>query len=154
METFTNIQEANQQIGKMGEQLKTEKEARTAVTADLETAKAAHLAEVETLNTQQSEELITLRGENAKAVTDLTDKLEAVNTETATLIEAAKTADEKAADIVSAQGGDPVAPEGEVETATAPKTKEEFTALWTEHSALPVVDKRAFYLEQIKPHIK
>ena len=153
METFTNIQEANQQIGALGVRLETEKEARTAVTADLETAKAAHLAEVETLKTQQSEELVTLRGENAKAVTDLTDRLEAANKETTTLTESAKTADEKAADIVAAQGGDPVALESEESENSGPLTEADSTLLWKEYNAIPsanVQDRRDFYTSKIR----
>lgn len=151
METFTNIQEANQRIGALNAQLTTEKEARTAVAADLETAQAAHSTELESLKTAHGEELATLKGEHAKTVTDLTDKLEAATKENETLKAEAKTADEKAADIVSAQGGEPVAPEGDT---TEPKTKADIQALWDEHAKLPVGEKRAFYLENIKPHIK
>lgn len=153
METYTNIQEANQQIGALGVRLETEKEARAAVTADLQTARAAHLVEVETLKTQQSEELVSLRGENAKAVTDLTDKLEAANTETSTLTEAAKTADEKAADIVSAQGGDPVALEVEESKNSGPLTDADSTLLWNEYNAIPsakVQERRDFYTSKIR----
>lgn len=153
METFTNIQEANQRIGAMGVELQTEKEARAAVTSDLENAKASHATEIETLNAQHSAELEALRGENAKAVTQLNDKLTAVTEENEKLKADAKSADAKAADIVSAQGGDPVEPEGDDEKTTGPKTQEELTALWQEHSKLPVAEKRAFYLERIKPHL-
>ena len=155
METFTNIQEANQQIGALGVQLTTEKEARAAVISDLETAKAAHSSEVESLKTQHGEELATLRGENAKSVTDLTDKLEAATKENTTLKEAAKTADEKAADIVAAQGGDPVAPEGEGEESanSGPLTDTEEKALWDEYNKIPGTDTKArrdFYTSKIR----
>lgn len=155
METFTNIQEANQQIGAMGVQLQTEKEARAAVTSDLETAKAAHSTELETLKTQHSEELESLRGENAKAVTQLNDKLAATNEENETLKGESKTADEKAADIVSSQGGAPVEPEGDDTDAKAsgPLTDAEETALWEEYNSIPsteVQKRRAFYVEKIR----
>lgn len=154
METFTNIQEANQRIGALGVELKTEKEARAAVLSDLETAKAAHSTELEKLQTKHSEELANLKGENAKTVTELNDKLAAATEENEKLKAEAKTADEKAADIVSTQGGAPVEAEQDESANAGPRTAEQTAALWEEYNAIPSTDvqgRREFYKKNLRP---
>jgi|APSaa5957512493_1039668.scaffolds.fasta_scaffold15685_2 hypothetical protein len=153
METFTNIQEANQQIGALGVQLETEKKARTAVTTDLETATAAHSAELETLKTQHKEQLEALQGTHAKAVTTLNDKVDGLKNEVTTLNETAQTASEQAAGIVAEVGGAPVEAEGQEEADNTPKTQEEIHALYVKQRSLPIAARHSFYKEHIKPHV-
>lgn len=153
METFTNIQEANQRIGALETKLQTEKEARAAVQSDLETASAAHSKEKEELNAKHGEELTALKGEHAKTVTELTDRLDTLTEENERLSQEAKSADEKAADIVSAQGGEPVPAEEEESASKGPLNAQEEEKLWAEYNAIPTSDvkgRRAFYVEKIR----
>lgn len=157
--TFTNILEANQQLGVLEGKLESEREARVAVTSDLEAAEAAHLKEVQELKDTHAEELSTLKGEHSKEVVSLTDQLEAAQKDlkdaqekSGKLEDEAKTADEKAADIVGQIGGEPVKTEADDNAGVTSKTPEEIQALYAQQKK--IVGSKAkhdFWEKEIKP---
>lgn len=151
MANITNISEANQRIGALEHELETEKQARTAVQSDLEQANTAHTEEVESLRGSHAKEMDSLKANHAKEVTALNDKLDAVKSEVEQLKADAKSADERAAEIVAQSGGAPAAPDAEDDSAPE-ATQENIDALYEERSKLKSsAEKRAFYVEKIQP---
>lgn len=159
METFANIQEANQRIGELNAQLTIEKEARTAATTDLTAAKAEHQTAIESLKTQHGEELVKVRGEHATAITQLKDQVEAkdgeiksLTSEVAKLKGEATTAADGAQKIVATIGGDAVPTEGDQNAGATTKTPEQIAELRAQQKKIKGPQAQyEFYLKHIKP---
>lgn len=154
-EPTLNVLEANQQIGQLKHELRTEKEARAAVQSDLEAANTAHLDEVKALKDAHATELTTLKGNHAKEITDLTDKLDAANSNIEELKGEAKTADQKAAEIAAQNGGEPADTDTQDTDHKGPVSEDELKELYAKQAAIvDPVAKRQFYVDHIKPAIE
>lgn len=135
-----DVIEANQQIAVLEKDLEAATTERDQLRTDIETLKEFHQKECEDLKATHE----TALKEASDQITDLTNQV-------ASLEKSKVSAAQQAADIVAKQGVEaPVEDKPQTE-ASEDKTLDE---LWAEHNALTnSKEKRAFYLEHIKPQL-
>jgi len=132
--------EANQSIAVLEKDLEATTTERDQLRADIEALKEAHQNELGDLKAEHTTALETASAQ----INDLTNKV-------ASLEESKVSAAQQAADIVAKQGV-----EAPVEDKPQSEAKEDknLDELWAEHNALSnSKEKRAFYLEHIKPQL-
>ena len=132
--------EANQSIAVLEKDLEATTNERDQLKADIEALKEAHL-----------KELGDLKAEHTTALKTASDQITDLTKQVASLEESKVSAAQQAADIVAKQGV-----EAPVEDKPNPEAREDknLEDLWAEHNALTnSKEKRAFYLEHIKPQL-
>jgi chromosome segregation ATPase len=132
--------EANQSIAVLEKDLEATTNERDQLKADIEALKEAH-----------QKELGDLKAEHTTALKTASDQITDLTKQVASLEESKVSAAQQAADIVAKQGV-----EAPVEDKPNPEAREDknLEDLWAEHNALTnSKEKRAFYLEHIKPQL-
>jgi|GEM_PF-5472502 len=132
--------EANQSIAVLEKDLEATTNERDQLKADIEALKQAH-----------QKELGDLKAEHTTALKTASDQITDLTKQVASLEESKVSAAQQAADIVAKQGV-----EAPVEDKPNPEAREDknLEDLWAEHNALTnSKEKRAFYLEHIKPQL-
>jgi chromosome segregation ATPase len=135
-----DVIEANQHIAVLEKDLEAATAERDQLRTDIETLKEFHQKAMDDLKAEHDTALETASAQ----INDLTNKV-------ASLEESKVSAAQQAADIVAKQGV-----EAPVEDKPQSEAKEDknLDELWAEHNALSnSKEKRAFYLEHIKPQL-
>jgi len=133
--------EANQSIAVLEKDLEPTTNERDQLKADIEALKEAH-----------QKELGDLKAEHTTALKTASDQITDLTKQVASLEESKVSAAQQAANIVAKQGVEaPV----EEPTQTAAISDKSVDELWAEYNAMTdYKERRAFYLEHIKPHRK